>query len=64
MSLHKLLEAVERLENLTPEEKRALHERAAERMRKFDEECAERIRKSIPSQELLNKVCNWGTLYG
>lgn len=51
------------LEPLTPEQEVRLAE-ARKRMEEFDREIEERVRNRIPTQEQLNKVVNWGTLYG
>jgi hypothetical protein len=51
------------LEPLTDEQKERLKE-ARIRMEQFDKECEQRVRDKIPTQEQLNKVVNWGTLYG
>lgn len=51
------------LEPLTPEQEVRLVE-ARKRMEEFDKELEERVRNRIPTQEQLNKVVNWGSLYG
>lgn len=35
-----------------------------QRMEQYDKELEARVRAKIPTQEQLNKVVNWGTLYG
>jgi hypothetical protein len=51
------------LEPLTKEQKERLKE-ARVRMAEFDKRIEEEARRRIPTQEQLNKVVNWGTLYG
>jgi hypothetical protein len=64
MSLASLIELSRKsLEPLTDEQKERLKE-ARIRMEQFDNECEQRVRDKIPTQEQLNKVVNWGTLYG
>lgn len=38
--------------------------KARQNMRAFDEELEARVRARIPTQEQMQKVVNWGTLYG
>ncbi|MNC06624.1 hypothetical protein D3C87_1372020 [compost metagenome] len=38
--------------------------KARKRMAEFDKRIEEETRRRIPTQEQLNKVVNWGTLYG
>lgn len=38
--------------------------KARKRMEEFDKRIEEETRRRIPTQEQLNKVVNWGTLYG
>lgn len=51
------------LEPLTDEQKERFKE-ARIRMAEFDKKIEEECRRRIPTQEQLNKVVNWGTLYG
>jgi hypothetical protein len=64
MSLAKLI-ALSRnaLEPLTEEQKERLKE-ARIKMAAYDKQIEEEARRRIPTQEQLNKVVNWGTLYG
>lgn len=64
MSLQKILELAKGLDKpLTKEQKVRLKE-ASKRMEEYDKKIEEECRRRIPTQEQLNKVVNWGTLYG
>lgn len=64
MSLQALIQlSKDVLKPLTPEQEVRLAE-ARKRMREYDEELEQRVRNRIPTQEQLNKVVNWGSLYG
>ncbi|MCY1427455.1 hypothetical protein D9M71_433020 [compost metagenome] len=64
MSLAALLELSKKaLEPLTADQKKRLKE-ARKRMAEHDKRIEEECRRRIPTQEQLDKVVNWGTLYG
>lgn len=64
MSLQALIQlSKDVLKPLTPDQEVRLAE-ARKRMREYDEELEQRVRNRIPTQEQLNKVVNWGSLYG
>lgn len=63
MSLQALIQlSKDVLKPLTPDQEVRLAE-ARKRMREYDEELEQRVRNRIPTQEQLNKVVNWGSLY-
>lgn len=63
MSLSSLIAMTERLKDMSPEERVEMHAKANERLQVFNRECEIRIRNKVPSQALLNKVCDWGSKY-
>jgi hypothetical protein len=64
MSLAKLIALSKTTIDMNDPEVIARFKAIRKKMEEFDKEIEERVRQRIPTQEQLQKVVNWGTLYG